>query len=152
MRAILAHLFLVVFFFGCSVQEKADVMDVDRGHFLLGPEAFEFCGGWVEIWGEIESSWRGELFVKVTPPAGANFKLWNAHVVAEDPQVPNQPIRFRDHTELSTDKSKTNVITLSFDSGKPPRDLKVALQPFEGCQAGQAIRGVVLKRSKAGIE
>src|SRR5690606_31013164 len=42
--------------------------------FLLGPEVFSFCGGWVEIWAQAKYPWV-DLKLKVSPPESVAWKV-----------------------------------------------------------------------------
>lgn len=131
------------------VKERARGVGVQQ---LFGPEAFPFCGGWVELWAQREDSGPIDLFVKLSPPEGKVWKAWNAHVVVENQASKPNPIRFASDQTVEFPGDRTNVLHLSMSADGVDRREKektaaipVGLRPFEGCATGQLQRGVVLK-------
>jgi len=143
---------------GTSVKKIPRLVSLTNTKILLGPDGFSFCGGWVEIWAQVESTWStsASIFVKASPPNGVNWKLWNAHVIVEHQDQKDTPIRFHGAVKLDIEDDDTNVLRLELSVGSLNLDkgLKVALRPFEGCGVKQEIRGIVLTRSdhEFGIE
>ncbi len=125
------------------------VFSINPQRVLLGPEAFPFCGGWVELRVQHQAGEEDRVFLKAAPPPGQSWKIWNAHVVVEDPARAGEPIRFTELEDLDTAGSKTNVVSWKLNARREDvrAGIRVALKPFEGCAPGQETRGVVLKPS-----
>lgn len=141
------------FGFSLAKKELREGIEVEQTKFLFGQEALTFCGGLVETWieADIESS-TAKVKVKVTPPSGTNWKLWNAHVIVEDSRFPGEPARFKGPESVDTSKDSTNVMPLTFDlrglytvEDLKKAAFKVAFRPFEGCSQGGEIKGLVLR-------
>lgn len=117
---------------------------------LLGPDSFQFCGGWIELWGTSEFSSEIQLHIKLSPPAGKNWKIWNAHAIVEHPDKPDHLLDLSKVETFDTKNEKGNVAhwTVPLEGLDPRKGLKVAFRPFEGCETKQEMRGVVLHRSK----
>ncbi len=128
--------------FSAPPREHAD------NRVLYGPDGFSFCGGSVEIWVQA-GSYNTQLFLKASPPKGAVWKIWNAHVVVPVPITPNQPVRFANEDSVTVPGSRTNVLSLTLPgpSSLFSEGLSVALRPFEGCSVPQAEKGVKLTPS-----
>ena len=117
---------------------------------LLGPDAFPFCGGYVEIWGTVPYSSIAQLHIKLSPPVGKNWKVWNAHIILEHPDRPDHLLDLSKVDSFDTKEEKGNVLNwnVSLEGMDPSKGLKVAFRPFEGCEGKQEMRGVVLHKSE----
>jgi hypothetical protein len=126
------------------VEEKPHEYSSKR---LYGPEAFEFCGGWVELWIQ-DGDYLPQFILKATPPAG-EWGISNGNIIIEDPNIKEQPIRFSDFESFKTKAGEINTHIWTFPRIKNEKnEFKVALLPFAGCTPDQKTRGVVLKEYK----
>lgn len=117
---------------------------------VLGPEAFQFCGGWVEVWAQLRTPHDTRLLLKLSPPVNTHWWIRNANVVVEPVDGASDPIRFTEPQEFEARGGGIGqglVTAWTLDSAAPSaeRGLKVALRPFEGCTLGQEVRGVVIR-------
>ena len=113
---------------------------------LYGPEVFEFCGGWVEVWIK-RVQWQNELLLKVSPPDGIVWEVANGHIVIAKENNQDESYKFNSFETMKVQKGQNNTHIWKFDAGNPS-EFKVALLPFTGCQIDQKAKGVVLKESK----
>lgn len=131
-----------------TVKPDSGIREISAGTHLLGPESFPFCQGWVEIWAQIRPHQDPLLHLKLSPPNGAKWHVWNSHVVVESDAIPGKPLKFDGFKDFDTSDERGNVVRWTVDVPSAllgEKGLKVALRPFTGCAADQAIRGVVLK-------
>ncbi len=137
----------------CSHMEKNirpdKLYDRTNESAVLGPEAFQFCGGWVELWAQVRVGHPTRVLVKASPPTGSSWTIRNAHVVVEPADVQAGPIRFSEPLEFQIHDGEGKVTSwpLVSDLIKIEESLKVAVQPFDGCPSDQSTRGVVLRQS-----
>lgn len=115
---------------------------------LFGPEVFEFCDGYVELWIKITRANETKLILKASPPGNTEWGISNGNIIIEDPTKADEPIRFSNLQSFKVKKGSINTHIWNFEVKSWANEYKVALLPFAGCPVGQKTRGVVLKEFK----
>lgn len=124
-----------------------------RESYVLGPEAFEFCDGWVEFWGQIDRSQKLSFFIKATPPSGKSWMIWNQDITIEHPHLAQKKLAFGEVKVLEVGKGidPKNSSLMNWDVDlqglNPEAGIEVSLKSFDGCQGEESLKGVVLTPS-----
>jgi len=155
MKLALAALALLAYS-GCSIPKMVEPSGYEtfsRENFVLGPEAFEFCDGWVEFWGQVDASQKFSFYLKATPPAGKTWAVWNQDVILEHPHLANKRLQMGDIKVLDVGagvnpKNATVVVwDIDLQGLNPEAGIEVSLRQFEGCTDKDPLKGVVLSPS-----